>query len=199
MKLIATLVVVASASLISAAAASAHVTLNPGNAPAESFSRFELRVPTEEDVPTVRLSVQLPEGLEVRFQPKPGWTRTQNGRVVTWSGGQIGVGEFDEFGLSFQVPNTPGETLSFPATQTYANGNVVRWIGAPTSDEPAPTLTVGEAESEEEPAAATETAASESENDEDDMDTMALGFGIAGLAVGLLALGLTLVRRRKET
>jgi periplasmic copper chaperone A len=198
MKLVKALVVVASASLISAAAASAHVTLNPADAPAESFSRFELRVPTEEDVPTVRLSVQLPEGLEVRFQPKPGWTRTQNGRVVTWSGGQIGVGEFDEFGLSFQVPNTPGETLSFPATQTYANGKVVRWIGAPDSDEPAPTLTVGEAESEE-PAATTETTASESEDDEDDLDTMALGFGIAGLAVGLLALGLTLVRRRKET
>ena len=144
-----TLVLAAGASLVLAAAASAHVTLNPGNAPADSFSRFALRVPTEEDVPTVKVSIQLPAELEeVGFQPKAGWTRTQNGRVVTWSGGQIGVGEFDEFGLSIHVPNTPGQTLTFPATQTYANGKVVRWIGAPESDEPAPNLTIEAAESE---------------------------------------------------
>ena len=115
------------------------MTLNPETAPADSFSRFALRVPTEEDVATVKLSVQLPEGLEeVGFQPKPGWTRTQDGRVVTWSGGEIGVGEFDEFGLSIHVPNTPGQTLTFPATQTYANGKVVRWIGAPDIRRPRP-------------------------------------------------------------
>jgi periplasmic copper chaperone A len=203
MRLMKTLVLVAGASLIVASAASAHVTLNPGNAPADSFSRFALRVPTEENVPTVKLSVQLPAELEeVGFQPKEGWKRTQNGRVVTWSGGQIGVGEFDEFGLSIHVPNTPGETLTFPATQTYANGKVVRWIGAPESDEPAPTLTIEAAESESPtPTTTTEateaTEATESEDD-DDMESLALGFGIAGLAVGLLALGLTLVRKRKE-
>ena len=60
------------------------------------------------------------------FQPKPGWTRTQSGRVVTWSGGEIGPGEFDEFGMSIHVPANPGTELVFPATQTYANGKVVR-------------------------------------------------------------------------
>ena len=164
-----TLVLAAGASLILAAAASAHVTLNPGNAPADSFSRFALRVPTEEDVPTVKVSIQLPAELEeVGFQPKAGWTRTQNGRVVTWSGGQIGVGEFDEFGLSIHVPNTPGQTLTFPATQTYANGKVVRWIGAPSSDEPAPSLTIEAAESENPtPTTTTEATATESEDDDD--------------------------------
>ena len=196
MRLMKTLVLAAGASLILAAAASAHVTLNPGNAPADSFSRFALRVPTEEDVATVKVSVQLPAELEeVGFQPKPGWTRTQNGRVVTWSGGQIGVGEFDEFGLSVHVPNTPGQTLTFPATQTYANGKVVRWIGAPTADEPAPSLTIEAAESETPTAtAATETTASE--DDDDSSDTLALGFGIAGLATGLVALGLIFFRKR---
>ena len=169
--------------------------MNPGIAPADSFSRFALRVPTEENVPTVKLSVQLPEGLEeVGFQPKEGWTRTQEGRVVTWTGGQIGVGEFNEFGLSIHVPNTPGQTLTFPATQTYANGKVVRWIGAPESDEPAPSLTIEAAESES--PTPTTTEADENEDDDDTRDNLALGFGIAGLVAGLLALGLTLVRRR---
>jgi periplasmic copper chaperone A len=201
MKLMKTLVLAAGASLVLAAGASAHVTLNPGNAPADGFSRFALRVPTEENVPTVKLSVQLPAELEeVGFQPKPGWKRTQTGRVVTWSGGQIGVGEFDEFGLSIHVPNTPGETLTFPATQTYANGKVVRWIGAPESDEPAPTLTIEAAESESPtPTTTTEAAEAMESEDDDDMENLALGFGIAGLVAGLLALGVTLVRTRKRS
>ncbi len=147
--------------------------MNPEKAPADSFTRFALRVPTEEEVPTVKVSVQLPEGLdEVTFQPKPGWKRTQSGRVVTWSGGEIGVGEFDEFGLSVHLPNTPGETLIFPATQTYANGKVVHWIGALTADEPAPHVTLEAAESAA--PATTTTAASETTDDNDDGTDAAL-------------------------
>jgi uncharacterized protein YcnI len=142
----------------------------------------------------VKVSVQLPAGLdEVTFETKPGWKRKESGRVVTWSGGQIGVGEFDEFGLSIHLPNTPGKTLVFPATQTYANGKVVHWIGALTSDEPAPHVTL-EAASE---TTTTTTSSSTREDDEDDHEGLALGFGIASLAVALLALGLTLVRRRR--
>jgi uncharacterized protein YcnI len=193
MKLRIALIAAGAAALAAASAASAHVTMNPEKAPADSFSRFALRVPTEEDVPTVKVSIQLPAGLdEVTFQPKPPWKRTQSGRVVTWSGGQIGVGEFDEFGLSMHLPNTPGKVLVFPATQTYANGKVVHWIGALTSDEPAPHVTLQAAESKTTTASPTTT-----EGDDDDHDWLALGFGIGGLAAGLLALGLTLVRKRR--
>jgi uncharacterized protein YcnI len=193
MKLRIALIAAGAAALAAASAASAHVTMNPEKAPADSFTRFALRVPTEEDVPTAKVSVQLPAGLdEVTFQPKPPWKRTQSGRVVTWSGGQIGVGEFDEFGLSMHLPNTPGKVLVFPATQTYANGKVVHWIGALTSDEPAPHVTLQAAESKTTTASPTTT-----EGDDDDHDWLALGFGIGGLAAGLLALGLTLVRKRR--
>jgi uncharacterized protein YcnI len=193
MKLRIALIAAGAAALAAASAASAHVTMNPEKAPADSFSRFALRVPTEEDVPTVKVSIQLPAGLdEVTFQPKPPWKRTQSGRVVTWSGGQIGVGEFDEFGLSMHLPNTPGKVLVFPATQTYANGKVVHWIGALTSDEPAPHVTLQAAESKTTTASPTTT-----EGDDDDHDWLALGFGNGGLAAGLLALGLTLVRKRR--
>lgn len=193
MKLRIALIAAGAAALAAASAASAHVTMNPEKAPADSFSRFALRVPTEEDVPTVKVSIQLPAGLdEVTFQPKPPWKRTQSGRVVTWSGGQIGVGEFDEFGLSMHLPNTPGKVLVFPATQTYANGKVVHWIGALTSDEPAPHVTLQAAESK-----TTTASPATTEGDDDDHDWLALGFGIGGLAAGLLALGLTLVRKRR--
>jgi uncharacterized protein YcnI len=197
MKLRIALISACTAALAAASAASAHVTLNPEKAPADSFTRFALRVPTEEEVPTVKLSVQLPAGLdEVTFQSKPGWKRAQSGRVVTWSGGQIPPEEFDEFGLSVHLPNTPGKTLIFPATQTYANGKVVHWIGALTSDEPAPHVML-EAAASETTASTTTASTTTTEADDDDHDGLALGFGIAGLAAGLLALGVTLVRKRR--
>jgi uncharacterized protein YcnI len=202
-----------------APSAAAHVTLNPDAVPADSFSRFAVRVPTERGVPTVKVTVRIPEGLTfVSFQPKPGWTRTvqmvklpkpitmegetvtERVGTVTWSGGSIGPGEFDEFGLSAHVPNSPGRELVFPAVQTYAGGEVVRWIGAPDADEPAPRVRLEAAEAEDQGAAATSTAdASSDEGEEDESEdraNLALGFGIAGLVAGLGALGLGLYRRR---
>ena len=95
--------------------------------------------------------MQLPAGFFfVSFQPKPGWKRTitmekldppvdvfgeqqitERVATVTWEGGKIAPGEFDEFGMSAKVP-AEETTLVFPATQTYSNGEVVHWIGAPT-------------------------------------------------------------------
>ena len=49
-----------------------------------------------------------------------------------------------EFPLSVGVPGKSGDTLTFKALQTYDNGDVVRWIGAPDADEPAPTITISD-------------------------------------------------------
>jgi periplasmic copper chaperone A len=194
-------------------AAAGHVTLNPGEAPAESFARFDVRVPTERDVPTTKVSVQLPEGLFfVSFQPKPGWKRvvkmekldkpvdlfgdkvTERVASVTWSGGQIKPGEFDEFGMSARMPETAGKSLTFPAVQTYAGGEVVRWIGPEDSEEPAPRVNVTAAEEEEgaaeEPAAQQQAPAAAEDGDDGGSDTLAiiaLVLGAAGLVAGLAA------------
>jgi uncharacterized protein len=219
MKTTLTVLVLAGA-LVAVPAASAHVTLNPNEVPADSFSRLAVRVPTERpNADTTKVVLQLPQGLFfVSFQPKPGWTRTvtmekldppvdvfgekQTERIatVTWEGGKIGPGEFDEFGLSAKVPNAAGQTLVFPAVQTYSNGEVVRWIGAPDADEPAPRVTLSAKVAEETAAPPVETtAAVETEEDDSDLDGLALGFGIAGLVAGLVALGLVLVWRPKRT
>ena len=36
----------------------------------------------------------------------------------------------------------PGTALTFKALQTYDNGDIVRWIGAPDADTPAPQVTL---------------------------------------------------------
>ena len=223
MKKILTLLAIAGA-LVGVPAASAHVTVNPDEVAADSFSRFAVRVPTERpNASTTKVVVRLPKGLFfVSFQPKPGWKRTvttekldppvelfgemQTERIatVTWEGGTIAPGEFDEFGLSAKVPNAPGQTLAFAANQTYSNGEVVRWIGAPNSDTPASRVTLGPKEAEEptattaEPTSATTAAPASDGDDDSNMEKLALGFGIAGLLAGLAALAMTLFRRPRR-
>lgn len=146
------------------AAASAHVTLQPNTAPADGFTRLDVRVPNErDDAATVKVDVQLPPGFAfVSYEPRPGWEvevkrgkaeqpiEVEGGfevdeeiRQITWSGGRIGPGEFVDFGLSLRMPKgEAGEKLTFKALQTYEDGDVVRWIGPEDGDEPAPIVTL---------------------------------------------------------
>jgi hypothetical protein len=103
--------------------------------------------------------------------------------------------------MSAKVPGKQG-VLVFPATQTYSNREVVRWIGAPDSDEPAPRVTLAAAAEKAAALAPTETtaaAAAEDGDEDDDSDGLALGFGIAGLISGLAALAITFVRRPRRS
>jgi uncharacterized protein YcnI len=209
----------AAVALVLAPSAAAHVTLDPDAVAADSFARFAIRVPTErENASTTKVTVRLPRGLFfVSFQPKPGWKRTvtmakldppaevfgeqvtERVATVTWEGGKIAPGEFDEFGMSAKVPNAVGTKLAFPSVQTYSNGEIVRWIGPPDAEEPAPQVTLEAAETAAQPTpqpTATE-GDEESEEEGEDRANLALGLGGAALLAGLAALGLSLFRRRQ--
>jgi uncharacterized protein len=211
---------VAAATLILVGPAAAHVTLQPEEAPAGGFTRLDVRVPNERDnAGTTKVEVQFPPGFVfVSTQPVPGWTATVKKRkldqpveaegeqiteevdTVTWTGdGQTGIvkpGEFQDFGLSVGVPDKPGTKLTFKALQTYDNGEVVRWIGPPDAEEPAPQVTLTAAGAEEEHAAATEPTSSSTSADEGEDDTgaptwlavLALVLGGLGLLAGVLGL-----------
>jgi periplasmic copper chaperone A len=122
---------------------------------------------------------------------------TEHIASVTWTGGTIAPGEFEEFGVSFRVPETPGQDLVFPSIQTYSDGEVVRWIGPPDAESPAPIVSVTEpAEEEGGQPAAQPPAAAAGEEDEgtDGLALVALIIGIAALAAGLGALALAWAR-----
>jgi periplasmic copper chaperone A len=212
------------AALLFASAAAAHVTLNPNEWEAGGFARFAVRVPNEHDkANTIEVTVRFPQSIiSASFQPMPGWKRsiemepldepveeegeqiTEHIASVTWSGGKIAPGEFEEFGVSFRVPETPGEDLVFPAIQTYSNGEVVRWIGPPDSETPAPMVAVLPPEEEEAGGGQTgatatteaEPAAASGAADEDDngLAIVALIVGVAALLAGLGALALMWTR-----
>src|SRR4051812_11422713 len=148
------------------AAAQAHVTVQPNQAPAGAFTVLDVRVPTERDnASTKRIDVRFPTGFaSASYQPVPGWRvrvimkklatpiQTDDGPItegvsrMIWSRrrsrGGIKPGQFQDFPISVQIPGKAGDKLTFKAVQTYSNGEVVRWIGAPGSDEPAPQVTV---------------------------------------------------------
>jgi uncharacterized protein YcnI len=212
------------AALVVPAAAIAHVTIQPGEWEAGAFARMAVRVPNErDDAETTTVSVQFPENVpSARFQNHPFCERevqrealaepiedlTERIVSVTWTcDPPIAADGFDEFGMSFQVPEdaAPGDEILFPATQTYSSGEVVEWIDPdPEGESPAPRITVvaPEEEAAEEPAAtSTEEAApvpaASSDDDDDSMTAVAIGLGIAGLAAGLIALGVALFRKPK--
>jgi uncharacterized protein YcnI len=161
---IRTAAAVLAAALALPAAASAHVTLQPDTAPADGFTRLDVRVPNErDDAGTVKVDVQLPPGFAfVSYEPRPGWKVTvkrdkldqpieveedfevdEQVSRITWSGGRIGPGEFLDFGLSLRMPKgEAGDKLTFKALQTYEDGEIVRWIGPEDADEPAPIVTL---------------------------------------------------------
>ena len=75
---------------------------------------------------------------------------TEGVDTITWTAKSeadaIPPGAFEDFGLSVQIPGKAGDKLTFKALQTYTDGEVVRWIGAEDSDNPAPVVSVDRGE-----------------------------------------------------
>jgi LPXTG-motif cell wall-anchored protein len=138
-----TIVVLTLLGLTLVPAALAHVEPSPEKVPANRVSKITLSAEGEESVPAVKLTVQMPAGVtDVVALPTAGWTESVKGRVVTWSGGKIPHGADGKFSFTAHMPNTPGRVLVFPSLVTYQDGKVVHWIGAESSDTPAPRVTL---------------------------------------------------------
>ncbi|MFJ8104829.1 YcnI family protein [Streptomyces sp. NPDC096132] len=208
--------------LAAAGAASAHVTVHP-----ESYAKgatdgvLTFRVPNEEDTAsTTEVQVFLPTDhplLGVLVSPHDGWTakvtntklktpvKTDDGTIteavseITWTGGKITAGQYEDFDVAFgQLPDDT-DRLTFKALQTYSDGRTVRWIEAASSgdeepENPAPVvkLTAEGAEEGGDASAASAPASTKSDTNPASTaagsDSTARGLGIAGLIVGVLGL-----------
>lgn len=185
--------------------ASAHVTVQPSQVPANSYQVFTVRVPTEKEVATVGVKLEVPADVNVsRFEPKPGWAYTlekdADGKIttVTWTaeGDGLSATEFGQFNFQGKVAENAKE-LVWKAHQTYVDGSVVDWTGPADADKPASVTAVTAAaaggDGHGHGAATTEQTGS----DDGDRDALTLGLAIAGLAAGVLALIVALLRKRK--
>ncbi|MFI1710332.1 YcnI family protein [Streptomyces griseoruber] len=215
--------------LTAAGAASAHVTVHP-----ESYAKgatdglLTFRVPNEEDTAsTTKVQIFLPTDhplLGVLVSPRDGWTakvtntrlktpvKTDDGTIteavseITWTGGRITAGQYEDFDVAFgQLPDDTDQ-LAFKALQTYSDGKVTRWIeeaasGDDEPENPAPVVTLtakgaqaGDADGATAPAdeksgtgTGTGTASADSGSGSDS-DSTARGLAAAGLAAGVLGL-----------
>ncbi|MFF7971411.1 DUF1775 domain-containing protein [Streptomyces sp. NPDC007905] len=211
----ATVTALTAAGLLAAAGvASAHVTVHP-----ESYAKgatdgvLTFRVPNEEDsASTTKVQVFLPTDhpvLGVLVHPQDGWTakvtttklktpvKTDDGTItdavsaITWTGGKIGAGQYEDFDVAFgQLPEDTGQ-LTFKTLQTYSDGTLVRWIEEPTGGEepenPAPVLKLTAGGESTAPAASKSGSAGTSKA-AGSSDSTARGLGVAGLVVGVLGL-----------
>jgi uncharacterized protein YcnI len=190
---------------IGAGQAFAHVTVNPDNAVAGSYSELTFRVPNESArAETVKVTVNFPMDhpfASVSVRKAPGWTAvptttklatpvsnddntsiTQAVSSITWTAedsGKISLGQFAEFDVSVgPVPRVA--SAKFEAIQTYSDGSVVRWdeetpASGPEPEHPAPVLRISATGVAAAPTAGT-------------ADTSARILGVVGIVVGALGL-----------
>ena len=155
--------------------ASAHVTVNPGQATQGDFAKLAFRVPNESDTAgTTKLEVAMPLDTPLAFvsvRPVPGWdvevvrselpepveadgfTLTEAVSMIIWTaqpGVRIEPGQFQEFEVS-GGPMPAVEAIAFPAEQSYDDGEVVSWSepvveGEEEPEHPAPTLLLSPAD-----------------------------------------------------
>lgn len=232
----------AGALLLAAGPAFAHVTVQPEQAEKGGYSTVDFKVPNErDDSSTVKLEVNLPTDhplASVMPQPVPGWDvkvtkskldkpiETSDGKVteavtkITWTGGKIEPGMFQQFPVSVGPLPKDADQIAFKALQTYDDKQVVRWIeepkeGAPEPENPAPVLKLtdaaegshghgsasagaGDAKGTKATASGSDTAKTASASDGDGTDTTARVLGIAGIVIGVagVAFGVLAGRRR---
>ena len=207
-----TLLATAALALVAPAAAQAHVTLQPNTATAGAYTRLDVRVPNErDDASTNKVEVQFPDGFaSASYEPTPGWdvkvtkktldkpVQTDDGEItegvdtITWTAKSeadaIPPGAFEDFGLSVQIPGKAGDKLTFKALQTYTGGEVVRWIGAEDSDNPAPVVSVNDGAATAATPAPTQAAATATPAAAESSDDGGNGLAIVALIVGALGL-----------
>jgi uncharacterized protein YcnI len=208
--------------LLLAAPALAHITVTPGSAPAGSAAILTFHVPDEEATSsTTKVDMKIPTDhpiVNLLVQPVPGWTIsvrtitlakpvvTDDGRFtqavseIIWAGGRIAPGQFQDFSVSADPLPTGVRSLAFKALQTYANGDVVRWIdlpvgGQPGPGHPAPVLTLTSGTHPARTTAAADAPAAPRAG----ADGTARALAIAGLAAGVLGLAAAAagLRRRR--
>jgi len=201
--------------------ASAHVTIDPGQAVAGSYTVVTVKVPNESETATTnRVEVSLPTDTpftSVRYVPVAGWnaelvkttlpepvtvgeaTVTEAVTSVVFTaepGSEIGAGQLQLFPLSLgPVPDTGSVTL--PADQGYTDGTTVSWNEtAADAEHPAPVLYINDAPADDghDAAAVVADAAPASPSTSD--DTLARILAVGGLVVGAVGVVLAITARR---
>ena len=203
-------------SLTAAAPAAAHVTIAPGEGPADGYATLQVQVPHGCDgSPTKAVHVQIPESVpSATPQVHPGWeVSTQDGpkdavelhgetvttgvKEIVWTAAEAGPlpdGRLDVFGMSVKLPaGKAGDPVYFPTVQQCVKGEA-GWIQVPQQGEseddlesPAPAVMLTASAGEHGGSDSAEDEAGATAGDSED-DGPSTGLAIAALVLGGLGL-----------
>jgi uncharacterized protein YcnI len=171
---------------------------------------FTVRVPSEKDAATTQIKVAIPDNVNIsRFEPKSDWIyEIEKGAEdkivsVTWqaTGNGLGAMEFGEFRMQGKVADDARE-LVWKAYQTYSDGEVVEWTGAPDADKPASVTTVtaatGDGHGDGHGAPSVAAAGGTDEDKSGGSNGLYLTLALAGITLGLLSLLISMLRKPKR-
>ena len=143
--MIRTVLVIAATALLCADAVLAHVTVWPQQSRAGMAERYTVRVPTERNVPTVSIELDVPAAVTVTGVLAPAGftyeTKREGNRItsITWKQ-EIKPGEVGEF--VFFARNPAASQIVWKAHQRYADGQVEDWVGPAGDRRPAPSVSL---------------------------------------------------------
>ncbi len=191
---------------LAAPGAAAHVTVQPSSSRPAELQRYRVIVPNEESAgTTVGVDLRLPAGVTFALvEAVDGWRSkvvTRGGAVseIRWSSGSVPPGGYAELHFIARNPVRLGP-IAWKALQRYDDGDVVRWIGAKGSEQPAAMTTLSEdaaavdvvsTHGEAAPAGAKSEPAARGQG----RDGLTLALAILGAVLGATALAVALLRR----
>ena len=126
--------------MLSLAALDAHVTVWPRESPTGAGERYTVRVPTEGQVATTSVDLEVPEGVQVETLLAPaGWkyeTKRQGDRIlaITWQM-EVKPGEFVEYGFVARNPRDQTQIV-WKLRQHFADGTTTDWTAGPNGTYP---------------------------------------------------------------
>lgn len=118
----------------------AHVTVAPRESQAGADQRYTVRVPTEGQVATVAMELEVPADVTIiEVAPGDGYTfetRRDGGRIVsiTWKR-EIPPRQTAEF--VFVAKNPKSEQIAWKAHQRFSDGTSADWVGVEGDRRPA--------------------------------------------------------------
>ncbi len=199
--------------------ASAHIEASSTDAVRGAFATVSFQVPNESTTGSAitAVTVDLTKVSAVQIEAKLGWGAkidrapgSNTVRSVTWTAAPdagISVDQFGVFRISMKLPDA--DTVSFPTTQSYADGAVVKWDQAPAPggaepEHPAPTLVLAGGSTPPpthqvnptKSAAPTAGATPQAQQPREVVDNTARILAGVALVVGALGVGVALIVRR---
>ena len=196
--------------LATAAPAFAHEEINPKTVTVGQPTFLTLTAANEKTQPLTKVVLTAPAGLNFgeAVRSPAGWSANKSDTVITWSGGSVVPGSFEQWGFEIESADQPG-TLTYKVTLTAGGDSedvsvpITAVAGGATSPSTTPATTASTSITTTSTPPTTSTAevaaAAKDAKDASDKAGTALVLGVIALILGIVALVVAFLRRKPSS